>query len=61
MGSGCAAVSVVKGAITVSLIWGSPGGSVVKNPPASTGDGVGSLGREDPIKKEMATRSSILA
>ena len=43
---------------------GFPGGSVVKNPPANTGDtqetGVWSLGREDPLKKEMATHSIIL-
>ena len=34
-----------------------PGDSVVKNPPAN----VGSLGREDPLEKEMATNSSMLA
>ena len=34
---------------------------VVKNPPANAGD-VGSIpGREDPLEKEMATHSSILA
>ena len=37
---------------------------MVKNPPASTGD-VGdvhsSLGQEDPLEKEMAAHSSILA
>ena len=36
----------------------------VKNPPANaedSGDGVQSLGREDPLEKEMATHSSILA
>ena len=39
---------------------GSPGGSVVKNPPANAGDSrVQSLGGEDPLEKE--TRSSILA
>ena len=36
---------------------GFPGGSVVKNPPANAGD----MGQEDPLKKEMATYSSILA
>ena len=36
---------------------GFPVGSVVKNLPASAGD----LGREDPLKKKMATHSSILA
>ena len=40
---------------------GLPGGSVVKNPPANAGDMVLSLGQEDPLEKEMATHSSILA
>ena len=35
-----------------------PGGSVVKNPPANA-DLI--LGQEDPLEKEMATYSSILA
>ena len=46
----------------------SPGPSqvalVVKNPPANAGDTelwVRSLGQEDPLEKEMATHSSILA
>ena len=43
---------------------GCPGGSAIKNPPANAGD-VGSfiqsLGQEDPLEKEMATHSSILA
>ena len=34
-----------------------PGGSVVKNLPANAGD----VGLEDPLEKEMATHSSILA
>ena len=41
-----------------------PGGSLVKNPPASAGDKetwVQSLGQEDPLDKGMATHSSILA
>ena len=41
-----------------------PCGSVVKNPPAKTGDtgtDVQSLGREDLLKESMATHSSILA
>ena len=38
-----------------------PGGSVVKNLPANSGD-VGLIpGEEDPLKKEMETRSSIFA
>ena len=45
-------------------VSGFPGGSVVKNPPASAGDirDSGSVpGQEDPLEKEMATHSSILA
>ena len=38
-----------------------PGGSVVKNPPAKQEKWVRSLGQEDPLEKEMAIRSSILA
>ena len=38
-----------------------PGGSVVKNPPAKQETQVQSLGWEDPLEKEMATHSSILA
>ena len=34
---------------------------MVKNLPAVLGTRVGSLGREDPLEKEMATHSSILA
>ena len=43
---------------------GLPSGSVVKNLPASAGAAGGevqSLGREDPLEKEIATHSSILA
>ena len=43
---------------------GPPDGTVVKNPPASAGDvrDVGLIpGREDPLEKEMATHSSVLA
>ena len=41
-----------------------PGGTVVKNPPATVGDArdVGSVsGREDPLEEELATHSSVLA
>ena len=38
-----------------------PGGSVVENPAARQEMQVQSLGREDPLEKEMATQSSILA
>ena len=42
---------------------GFPVGSVVKNIPANVGNKmwVQSLGREDPLEKEMATHSTILA
>ena len=46
------------------VYMGFPGGSVVKNPPANAGDeetGVQSLGQKDPLEKEMATHSGILA
>ena len=38
-----------------------PGGSEVKASAWNAGDPVRSLGREDPLEKEMATHSSILA
>ena len=40
---------------------GFPSASVVKNPPTIQEMQVGSLGGEDPLKKEMATHTSILA
>ena len=40
---------------------GFPGGSVVKNLPASAGDTGSIPGQEDPLEKEMATHSNILA
>ena len=48
---------------TRALLWGaSQMVLVVKNPPANTGEmWVQSLGREDPLKEEMATHSSIIA
>ena len=39
----------------------SPGGLAVRNPPDSAGDIVWSLGLENPLEKEMATQSTILA
>ena len=38
-----------------------PTASVVRNPPAKQKMRVWSLGREDPLEKEMATHSSVLA
>ena len=46
------------------MSMGFPGDSVVTNPPANARDtrGMGSIpGWEDPLGKEMATHSSILA
>ena len=40
---------------------GFPGGSVVKNLPAMQETRVQFLGLEDPVEKEMATHSSIVA
>ena len=34
---------------------------MVKNPPANAGDTVSILDRDDPLEKEMATHSRILA
>ena len=45
----------------LTLVWGFPGNSVVKNPPAMQETQVWSLGGEDPLDKEMATHSSIFA
>ena len=43
------------------LCGGFPGGSVEKNLPAMQETSVQTLGRDDPLEKEMATHSSILA
>ena len=40
---------------------GFPGGSVIKNLPANAGDMGRSLGREDPLEKEMAAHFSTLS
>ena len=47
--------------LVVNGLEGFPDGSVIKNPPANAGDVVRSLGREDPLEKEMAIHASILA
>ena len=46
---------------TYGLLWGFSDGSVVKNPPAKTGDAGSIPGWEDLLEKEMATHSSIPA
>ena len=43
------------------FLMGFPRGSVVKNSPVKQETWVWSLGQEDPLEKEMATHSSILA
>ena len=43
------------------MLWASLVAQSVKNLPAVQETPVGSLGREDPLEKEMATHSSILA
>ena len=40
---------------------GFPGGPDLKNPPAVQETRVPSLGGEEPLEEEMATRSSVLA
>ena len=42
-------------------LWASLVARLVKNPPAVQETRVQSLGQEDPLEKEMATHSSILA
>ena len=44
-----------------AILLGFPGDWVVKNPPAKWEMWVQSLGHKDPLEKEMATHSSILA
>ena len=45
----------------VKYYMGFPGGSAVKNPLANAGDVALIFGWEDPLEKEIATHSSILA
>ena len=45
----------------INKYMGFPGRSAVKNLPAMQETRVQSLSQEDPLKKEMATHSSILA
>ena len=47
---------------SICVCVGFPGGSVVNNPPINAGDADSVLGRKkDPLEKEMATHSNILA
>ena len=47
--------------VEVRLMLGFPGGSAIKNLPSNQETRILSLGWEDPLEKEMATHSSILA
>ena len=47
--------------VSVSKLLGFPGGLVIKSPPAKQETLVQSLVQEDPLEKEIATHSSILA
>ena len=47
--------------IPTKSVQAFPGGSAVKNTPANQETQVGSVGQEDPLEKEMATHSRILA
>ena len=51
----------MKNKISVIRQQGSPGDSVVRNLPAYAGDVSLIPGLEDPLEKEMATHSNILA
>ena len=53
--------STIYGSFYHFFHMGFPGGSVVKNLPVMQETWVQSLGWEDPLEKEMATHSSILA
>ena len=46
---------------SVLLMWVFPGGSAVKNLSSRQETWIQSLGWEDPLEREMATHSSILA
>ena len=47
--------------IETTVVWTSPVAQLLKNPPAIQEKLVRSVGQEDPLEKEMATHSSILA
>ena len=53
----------MRGTIVVSplQVWASLVAQMVKRLPATRKTGVRSLGQEDPLEKEMATHSTILA
>ena len=47
--------------LTYGICWASLVAQLIKNPPAMQETWVQSLGWEDPLEKETATHSSILA
>ena len=47
--------------LSIYIYMGFPGGSLVKKLPTNARDQIQSLGQEDPLEKEMAANSSILA
>ena len=51
----------MKSFLSISVSWASLVAQSVKNPPAMQKMQVRSLGREDPLEKEMVTHSSIFA
>ena len=61
MPNACKAFRTMFNKTMVAIRMGFPGGPVVKNPPAMQEMWVRFLGQEDPLEKEMATHSSILA
>ena len=54
-------LGIAKSCTGLSHFWASLVAQLVKNPPAMWETWVRPLGREDPLEKEMATHSSILA
>ena len=52
---------VVSVLVVIGQLEGFPAGSAVKTPPAMQEVWVQSLGQEDPLEKEMASHSGILA
>ena len=50
-----------RNSVSYTLSMGFPGGSVIKNLPVMQEMWVRSLGQEDPLEKEMASHSRVLA
>ena len=54
-------ICILFSTVHILVLQGFPDGSVVKNPPAMQEMQVPSLSQEDPLEKEMAAHSRILA